>query len=130
VSLTDHEIIRAAEAHAVKTHTGEHGPLTPFGIAHCAAAAAVVLARPEHPNHEHVLRRAQLVLAAPDDGAGDALEVALTRLEGAFDPDELVQWAETYGHPEVWANRAHAAHARAERAESRLAALEAKGASA
>ncbi|HUR86940.1 MAG TPA: hypothetical protein VMY78_16525 [Solirubrobacteraceae bacterium] len=38
----------------------------------------------------------------------DALDV------GPFDPDELVQWAESYGHPESWAKRAQAAHARAE----------------
>jgi hypothetical protein len=34
---------------------------------------------------------------------------------GPFDPDELVQWAEMYGHPETWAIRAKDAHARAER---------------
>lgn len=39
---------------------------------------------------------------------------------GPFDADELVRWAETYGHPEEWAKRAQAAHARAEAAESRL----------
>lgn len=41
----------------------------------------------------------------------------------APDPDELVRWAEMYGHPEGWAKRAQAAHIRAERAEAELAAL-------
>lgn len=34
---------------------------------------------------------------------------------GPFDPDELVRWAEMYGHPEEWAKRAQAAHAKYER---------------
>lgn len=33
------------------------------------------------------------------------------------DPDDLIRWAETYGHPEEWAKRAQGAHARAEKAE-------------
>lgn len=37
--------------------------------------------------------------------------------EGPFDPDELVRWAEHYGHPEEWAKRAQAAHNRAENLE-------------
>jgi len=35
---------------------------------------------------------------------------------GPFDPDEIVAWAEAYGHPEDWAHRAQAANERAERA--------------
>lgn len=42
---------------------------------------------------------------------------------GPFDPDALVRWAESYGHPEGWVKRAQAAHLRAERAEAELAAL-------
>lgn len=34
---------------------------------------------------------------------------------GPFDPDELVRWAETYGHPESWAKRAQQLHAENER---------------
>lgn len=33
---------------------------------------------------------------------------------GPFDPADLVRWAETYGHPEVWAKKAQQAHNRAE----------------
>lgn len=29
---------------------------------------------------------------------------------GPFDPDELVRWAENYGHPEEWAKKAQALH--------------------
>lgn len=39
---------------------------------------------------------------------------------GPFDPDELVRWAETYGDPEEWAQKAKAAHIRAEEAERLL----------
>lgn len=39
---------------------------------------------------------------------------------GPFDADELVRWAETYGHPEGWAKRAQAAHNRAENAEAEV----------
>lgn len=35
----------------------------------------------------------------------------------SFDPYELVRWAEIYGHPEEWAQKAKAAHLRAEKAE-------------
>jgi len=41
-------------------------------------------------------------------------------LGSPFNPDELVRWAETYGHPEEWAKLAQAAHARAESAEAEL----------
>jgi hypothetical protein len=41
---------------------------------------------------------------------------------GPFDPEDLVSWAETYGHPEGWAKRAQAAHARAERLQEELRA--------
>lgn len=51
-----------------------------------------------------------------DSGAGDDT--------GPFDPDELVQWAEMYGHPEGWAKRAQSAHMRAERAEAKLRELQ------
>lgn len=44
---------------------------------------------------------------------------------GPFDPDELVRWAESYGHPEEWAKRAQAAHGRAEKIEARLQQVEA-----
>lgn len=43
---------------------------------------------------------------------------------GPFDPAELVQWADTYGHPEEWAKRAQAAHMRAEQLEEKLAATQ------
>ncbi len=42
-----------------------------------------------------------------------------------FDGDELVRWAELYGHPEEWAKKAQAAHMRAERAEIERDALRA-----
>lgn len=32
-----------------------------------------------------------------------------------FDPDELVRWAESYGHPEEWAKKAQSLHAANER---------------
>jgi hypothetical protein len=32
-----------------------------------------------------------------------------------FDPDELVRWAETYGHPEEWAKKAQHLHKTLER---------------
>lgn len=35
--------------------------------------------------------------------------------KGPFDPDELVRWAETYGHPEEWAKTAQQLHADVER---------------
>lgn len=34
---------------------------------------------------------------------------------GPFDPDELVRWAEMYGHPELWCQKAQALHVRLER---------------
>jgi hypothetical protein len=34
---------------------------------------------------------------------------------GPFDPDELVQWATSYGHPEGWAKKAQQLHAENER---------------
>lgn len=37
--------------------------------------------------------------------------------EGPFDPDEILRWADTYGHPEEWAKRAQAADAEAEKWE-------------
>jgi hypothetical protein len=42
---------------------------------------------------------------------------------GPFDADELVHWAELYGHPEDWAKRAQASHWRAEKAEALLGRL-------
>jgi hypothetical protein len=41
-----------------------------------------------------------------------------------FDPDELVHWAEMYGHPEEWVQLAQAAHARAEKLERAIQTLE------
>ena len=38
--------------------------------------------------------------------------------------DRVARWAETYGDPEEWAQKAKAAHARAEEAEARVRALE------
>jgi hypothetical protein len=38
--------------------------------------------------------------------------------------DSLARWAETYGDPEEWAQKAKAAHARAEKAEARVRVLE------
>lgn len=38
---------------------------------------------------------------------------------GPFDPDDLVRWAETYGDPEWWANRAQQLHRRLEDADRR-----------
>lgn len=40
--------------------------------------------------------------------------------EGPFDPDELVRWAEMYGHPEEWCKRAQQAHGRAERLQEAI----------
>lgn len=37
-----------------------------------------------------------------------------------FDPDELVRWAETYGHPEEWAQKAKEAHAANEVLRARI----------
>lgn len=39
---------------------------------------------------------------------------------GPYDPEELVRWADSYGHPEQWAKRAQQAHGKADR---RLEAL-------
>lgn len=38
---------------------------------------------------------------------------------GPFDPDELVQWADLYGHPERWAKKAQALHAENERLKAK-----------
>lgn len=40
---------------------------------------------------------------------------------GPFEPDELIAWAENYGHPEAWAKRAQAAHAKVEKLEKTTA---------
>jgi len=40
-------------------------------------------------------------------------------VDEVFDAEELLRWAETYGHPEEWAKRGMAAHTRAEEAEER-----------
>jgi hypothetical protein len=37
------------------------------------------------------------------------------RSVGPFDPDELVHWAEMYGHPEDWCKKAQQLHGRLER---------------
>jgi hypothetical protein len=42
------------------------------------------------------------------DVAPDVLDV------GPFDPDELVRWAENYGHPEGWAKKAQSLHGKNE----------------
>lgn len=39
---------------------------------------------------------------------------------GPYDGDELVRWAESYGHPEGWVKRAQAANYRAELLQSEL----------
>lgn len=44
---------------------------------------------------------------------------------GPFDADELVRYAEMYGHPEGWIKRAQGAHQRAENAEQYVSALRA-----
>jgi hypothetical protein len=54
---------------------------------------------------------------------GDAVAAAYAPLRATRPQpwrDELVRWAETYGHPEEWAQKAKAAHARAEHAEQEL----------
>lgn len=42
----------------------------------------------------------------------------------SFDPDDLVRWADMYGHPEEWAKRAQAASGRAEKHAARVDVLE------
>jgi hypothetical protein len=55
---------------------------------------------------------------------GSPIEISAP-MEGPFDPDELVRWAETYGHPEEWAQKAKAANEHLEEAlERREEALE------
>jgi hypothetical protein len=39
---------------------------------------------------------------------------------GPFDPDDLVRWATTYGHPEGWAKKAQSLHAENERLREEL----------
>lgn len=68
---------------------------------------------------EIVRERLEHQAAAKTAGALD-----LDEGQERFDADELLRWAETYGHPEDWAKRAQAAHARAERLAEQLAALE------
>lgn len=45
--------------------------------------------------------------------------VGALAVDEVFDAEELLRWAETYGHPEEWAKRAQAAHTRGEEAEER-----------
>lgn len=45
------DIIEAAAKHAVSVHEDGGCPLTPYGLASCAAAMALVLSTPSHPNH-------------------------------------------------------------------------------
>lgn len=46
------DIIEAAARHALSVHEeGQSAPLTPYGIARCAAALALVLTDDTHPNH-------------------------------------------------------------------------------
>lgn len=40
-----------------------------------------------------------------------------------FDPDELVGYAERYGHPEEWIKKAQGLHAKVEKLEAEKAAL-------
>lgn len=58
---------------------------------------------------------------ANDEASADLAAIADGADCGPYDPDELVRWAETYGHPEHWAKSAQAAHARAERLHTVLA---------
>jgi hypothetical protein len=51
-------VIHHAAAHAVEVHECAGCPLTPSGIASCAASAAVVLGDPAHPNHERIMQQA------------------------------------------------------------------------
>jgi hypothetical protein len=53
--------------------------------------------------------------------------VEVGRNPETFDWDELARWAEAYGHPEGWAKLAQQNHARAERAEAKLAELQREG---
>ena len=50
-------VTQLAARHALQVHEGrDSGPLTPFGIASCAASMAVVLAT-SHANHLLVIER-------------------------------------------------------------------------
>lgn len=51
------------------------------------------------------------------DAAGSALENPDT---GRLDGVELIQWAESYGHPEWWCKKAQELHTKCERLEARL----------
>jgi hypothetical protein len=44
---------------------------------------------------------------------------------GPFDPDELVRWAEMYGHPEGWAKKAQGLYQSLEALSIRHEALQA-----
>lgn len=42
---------------------------------------------------------------------------------GPFDADELVRWAEMYGHPEGWAKKAQSLHAKNENLREALQSI-------
>lgn len=56
------------------------------------------------------------------DGGGARPNVVTRNGFGPFDPDELVRWADLYGHPEEWAQTAQRLHRKVESLEAKLAA--------
>jgi hypothetical protein len=64
------EIVRLAAEHAVTVNEGPFGPLTPWGLAYCAAGFAHVLSNPHHANHDLLMARVQPEASA----GGEAVE--------------------------------------------------------
>lgn len=64
----DRDITAAAAAHALAVKDHPNGPdLSTYGIAHCAAALALVLTAPDHPNHDQAIEQ-HLPAAGEENG--------------------------------------------------------------
>lgn len=74
----------------------------------------------------HASRSDECERCASRPGAFAKLEAALDISEispserVAFDPDELVRYAESYGHPEEWIKKAQGLHAKVEKLEAEV----------